>query len=308
MIFLDDSIDCRFDSRFLDKEIFDNKPFSYENARTLYLDTKEATEYMLYCFAKQSNLKIFTDCWDYSDSVLSEYLIESINQYGKIDVFAIDYYKDKYGKPLLLLINNTLPSGISYSLNELSDIYNYCQTNNIYLFIDGDRLANAVCEWNTEWIPQLLNNSDMFSIGGVRYGAIWGVVCLSSNDYFYDTLKEVCSKMGILSSHKSLLSKHFGYFINSGLYEKNGRIANLNAKYFSNILSAMGIPVVCKNSNHVIVKLKKHQHEILSQFAKYIIKDVGSNSIIADFVFQCYTTGTEIEDMIKILDSCNKET
>ena len=47
-------------------------------------------------------------------------------------------------KPKLIYISNSAEIGESYSLYELKSLYKYGKDHNLYLFIDGVRLAQAI--------------------------------------------------------------------------------------------------------------------------------------------------------------------
>lgn len=61
-----------------------------------------------------------------------------------IDLELNKYLDYHMVKPKLIYISNSAEIGESYSLYELKSLYKYAKDHNLYLFIDGVRLAQAI--------------------------------------------------------------------------------------------------------------------------------------------------------------------
>lgn len=85
--------------------------------------------------------------------------------------------------PKKVYISNTTELGEVYTKKELEDIYNFCKENNLYLFIDGARLAAALVSEKCDYdISDLCNFCDIFYLGGTKNGLIFGEALVIVND------------------------------------------------------------------------------------------------------------------------------
>ena len=74
-------------------------------------------------------------------------------------------------KPKMVYISNTTEIGTVYSKEEIENISEVCKENDLYLFLDGARLASALASkksnLNLEDYPKYC---DIFYIGGTKNG------------------------------------------------------------------------------------------------------------------------------------------
>ena len=86
-------------------------------------------------------------------------------------------------KPKMVYISNTTEIGTVYTKNELESISKVCKENNLYLYLDGARLASALasekCDINLEDYPKYC---DVFYIGGTKCGLLFGEAVVIIND------------------------------------------------------------------------------------------------------------------------------
>ena len=84
------------------------------------------------------------------------------DQPGEIDV-----------KIKVVYISQTTEVGTVYSIDEIKEIYEVCQEKDLYLYIDGARIAHAMAA-NSSNLSDYAKYSHIFSIGGTKNGAIFG--------------------------------------------------------------------------------------------------------------------------------------
>ena len=86
-------------------------------------------------------------------------------------------------KPKMVYISNTTEIGTVYTKDELEAISKVCKDNNLYLFLDGARLASALasekCDINLEDYPKYC---DVFYIGGTKCGLLFGEAVVIINE------------------------------------------------------------------------------------------------------------------------------
>ncbi|HEY4540235.1 MAG TPA: aminotransferase class I/II-fold pyridoxal phosphate-dependent enzyme, partial [Faecalibacter sp.] len=78
-------------------------------------------------------------------------------------------------KPKMVYISNSTEVGSVYTKAELTAIYDFCQANQLYLFVDGARLGSALTSSKSDLtLEDFANLTDVFYIGGTKNGALIG--------------------------------------------------------------------------------------------------------------------------------------
>lgn len=91
-----------------------------------------------------------------------------------IDEIMREHPDEHMVQPKMVYISQTTEYGTYYTLEELKDIYECCQKNNLYLFIDGARLGSALVLKDAPTLQEMALYSDVFYIGGTKMGALFG--------------------------------------------------------------------------------------------------------------------------------------
>lgn len=83
----------------------------------------------------------------------------------------------------MVYILNIIEIGIVYIKKELENISKVCKDNNLYLYLDGVRFVFVFifekCDINLE---DYLRYCDVFYIGGIKCGLLFGEVVVIIND------------------------------------------------------------------------------------------------------------------------------
>ena len=75
----------------------------------------------------------------------------------------------------LVYISNATEVGTIYTKKELKKIYTYCQENDLYLFLDGARLATSLCsKYADTTLKDISKLTDIFTLGATKNGALLG--------------------------------------------------------------------------------------------------------------------------------------
>ncbi|MEG0188947.1 MAG: aminotransferase class V-fold PLP-dependent enzyme, partial [Algoriella sp.] len=99
---------------------------------------------------------------------------------GKISAIQIEkvlklHTDEHMVKPKMVYISNSTEVGSVYTKAELKSIYNFCQENNLILFVDGARLGSALTSSKCDLtLEDMANLCDVFYIGGTKNGALIG--------------------------------------------------------------------------------------------------------------------------------------
>ncbi|MFT4827187.1 MAG: threonine aldolase, partial [Paracoccaceae bacterium] len=78
-------------------------------------------------------------------------------------------------KPKMVYISNATEIGTIYSKDELQSLYNYCNANALYLFMDGARLGSGLMARTSDLsLADVAKYTDVFWLGGTKNGALIG--------------------------------------------------------------------------------------------------------------------------------------
>ena len=113
-------------------------------------------------------------------------------------------------KPKLVYISNSTEIGTHYSRHELIALSTCCRDNHLYLFMDGARLASALCAENNDIsMEDLARFTDIFYIGGTKSGALLGEAIVINQQALQKDFIYNLKQRGALMAKGRLLGNQF---------------------------------------------------------------------------------------------------
>lgn len=158
-----------------------------------------------------------------------------------IEKVLIGNKKYKY-EPKVVVITQPTEFGTLYTVEELKALTKYVHEKNMYVYVDGARLANAVVALNTS-LKEMIEEPDIdaFSFGGTKAGAMFGEMVVFRRKEFSGHL-EYLQKQSMQHLDKSkFLGAQIEYLLESGLWLKNAKRSNEMAKYLESELLKKGV-------------------------------------------------------------------
>ena len=205
-------------------------------------------------------------------------------------------------KPKMLYISNTTEIGTIYSKEEIENISEVCKENDLYLFLDGARLASALAseksDLNLEDYPKYC---DIFYIGGTKNGLLFGeAVVIVKEELKKDFLFSIKQKGGLLAKGR-LLGIQFSTLFKDDLYYRIGIHANQMAMKIKKAFIKKGIELATDSyTNQIFVNLSKDQ---IRELEKQVIFSVEFFGIGNDVSSRCVTSwATKEEDVDKFIE------
>jgi len=135
---------------------------------------------------------------------------------------------EHFAQPGVVAITQSTEFGTCYSLAELSKIRDFCADNDLQVFMDGARLANAAAYLGCS-LAELAEHADVLSFGGTKNGAmgVEAVIVMRSSDtasapYLRKQHMQLSSKMRFLAAQ-------FNALLEDDLWLRNARHANAMA-------------------------------------------------------------------------------
>lgn len=165
---------------------------------------------------------------------------------GKLDVAHIkavlDLHADEHMvKPKMVYISNPTEIGSIYSKSELQQISQFCESNNLFLYLDGARLGSALCsEENDLELSDLSNLVDAFYIGGTKNGALLGEALVICRDSLKEDFRFYIKQKGGLLAKGRVLGIQFLELFRDDLYFELAKHANTMASLIKNEIKRAG--------------------------------------------------------------------
>jgi threonine aldolase len=185
---------------------------------------------------------------------------------------------EHFAQPGVVAITQSTEYGTCYSLAELAKIHDFCQANDLRVFIDGARLANAAATLGCS-LAELAAQADVLSFGGTKNGAmgVEAVVVMGKADganarYLRKQHMQLSSKMRFLAAQ-------FLALIEDDLWRKNATHANAMASRLADGLAAIpGVDIVYPvEADAVFARLgAKHIAELQREWLFHVWDEPGS--------------------------------
>lgn len=162
---------------------------------------------------------------------------------GKIAIDGIENYLTRNGDQhhsQIKMISVTQPTeyGTVYTLAELKKIRAICDQHQLYLHIDGARLANAAVHLSCT-LADLCEFADVVSLGGAKNGLMLGELIVVRNPTLKDGLKFFRKQSLQLPSKTRFLTAPFTKYLQNNLWREIALHENAMAQYLRQQLEAL---------------------------------------------------------------------
>lgn len=219
------------------------------------------------------------------------------NKNGKLTPEAIEkvclaHPDEHMVHPKLVFISNSTELGTIYSLKELKAIRKVCNKYNLYFYLDGARLSNALmAKTNDVTLKDIASLVDMFYIGGTKNGALLGEAFVIINKDLKKGFRYNMKQRGFILAKTRLVPISFIELFNDDLYLKNALIANTCAQSLVKFFKSKKIKFYIDSpTNQIFPILPNNVIKILKKQYIFSIWDTyDSKSSVVRFVtsFNC---------------------
>ena len=159
-------------------------------------------------------------------------ILELEPQEGKIRPQQVEPLLNSIGfqhhaQPKVISISQVTEMGTIYTQKEVKDLADFAHKNDMYLHMDGARIANAAVSLNTDFRSITVDAGvDVLSFGGTKNGLMFGEVVI-----FFGKEKardfEYLRKQGMqLHSKMRYIAAQFHRYLTDNLWKKNAQHAN----------------------------------------------------------------------------------
>ena len=162
---------------------------------------------------------------------------------GKLTPELIKPYLHGFGdchhsQPKAVYISQVTELGTVYTIEEVKAIAKLLHAHNMYLHMDGARLANACAYLNCSMKEVTVDAGvDILSFGGTKNGMMMGEAVISFHPELTELLPYMRKQSAQLASKLRYLSAQFIPYLENNLWLENARHANACAKRLADVLS-----------------------------------------------------------------------
>lgn len=240
------------------------------SARTKILEACGLTEGDVFFMngGTQTNLVTLTRLLDYSDGVMAtpsahisvheagaieaagHKVINLPEHDGKLRACDIDNYVKAYYaddtyphivRPAGVYITFPTEVGTLYSLKELEEISAVCRKHDIFLYMDGARMAYGLAASPDVTLKDIARLCDVFYVGGTKCGALFGEAVVTRRPELLPRFFSLCKQRGAVPAKGRLLGVQFEALFIDNLYLQLGRHAIEMAMRLKRGLLALGL-------------------------------------------------------------------
>lgn len=210
--------------------------------------------------------------------------------------------ESSYLVPKLVYISNATELGTVYTRTELEEISAICKENDMYLMIDGARMAQALMSGIDYTLNDIAKWADLFWIGGTKNGALFGEAVVITNDALKPHFRLIQKQSGAILAKGWLLGLQFiGLFEHDDFYHY-AKYANDLASIIQNEALRLGYPLFMKTTtNQLFLVLDQAQFDYLKDKVDFEIWTNWDENIVIRLVTSWNTSKTAVSTLCQYL-------
>ncbi len=155
-----------------------------------------------------------------------------------LDIYLIDKDNMHRTKPTLVSITQSTEHGTLYSLEEIKAICQKAHAHNMYVHMDGSRIANALAALNISAKEMTVDAGvDVLSFGAAKNGVMFGEAVIFFKEGFSENFFRIRKQNFQHISKQRYLSAQISAYLDNNLWLENAKIANDMAQYLASELA-----------------------------------------------------------------------
>ena len=206
--------------------------------------------------------------------------------------------------PGLVYLSQPTEYGTLYTLAELTALSETCRKNGLYLYVDGARLAYALCSpENDVSLADLARLTDAFYLGGTKCGALMGEAVVLPNPRLIPRFFTIIKLHGALLAKGRLLGVQFDELMKDGLYLEIGAQAVALAARIQEALKKADYPLLFESpTNQVFAVLPNERVRALAEQVEFTVWErCGPEHTVVRFVTGWATREEDVDALCALL-------
>ncbi|MBT3338077.1 MAG: aminotransferase class I/II-fold pyridoxal phosphate-dependent enzyme [Anaerolineae bacterium] len=211
-------------------------------------------------------------------------------------------------KQRMVYISNSTEIGTIYFKDELKKLWEFCQLNDLYLYMDGARLGQALAaEDNDLSLEDVAKYTDAFYWGGTKNGALIGEAIIINNRKLQEDFEYHLKQKGAMLSKSRLLGIQFQELLKDDLYFELAKHANEQAMRIKEALNEAGVDWWAETTtNQIFPILENEKIEALSKnFDFYIWRKINEEQSAIRIITSWATREEHVKKFIEEIEGLN---
>lgn len=207
-------------------------------------------------------------------------------------------------KPRLVYISNATEIGTVYSKAELTALKRLCEIKHLLLFMDGARIGAALTSAKSDLsLPDILELTDIFWIGGTKNGALLGEAVVVKDEALAQDFDFYVKQHGSLLAKSRVMGVEFAELFRGDLYFDLARRGNAAAAKLSRSIVGAGYDLRAETeTNQVFAVLPLDLvRELQEHFAFYVWEKCGEDWAVVRLLTTWATDVTQLERFNQIV-------
>ena len=198
-------------------------------------------------------------------------------------------------------ISNTTELGTLYSKKDLEELYDFCKKHDLYLFMDGARLAHAMANEKSDLkFKDLTKLCDIFYFGGTKNGLMFGEALVIVNDNLKKNFRNLQKQKGAMLAKGFVTGMMFERLFQDDLYIRGAKKAYKMAEKLAKGFEEKGYKLAYEfESNQVFVEISKEDIKKWEEFAYFEVGEKRADKFVARFVTTYKSEEKEIEEFLE---------
>lgn len=169
-------------------------------------------------------------------------------------------------QPRVVAISQVTELGTCYTLEELGKLGDFCRSNDLLVYMDGARLANAAAYLGCE-LADLAEHADVLSFGGTKNGAVGAEAVLVMDEDLAAAVPFHRKQLLQLGSKMRFVAAQFAALLADDLWLLNASHANTMARRLADRIGGLPGVRICQpvESNAVFAALDPRHIPSLQQ-------------------------------------------
>ena len=204
---------------------------------------------------------------------------------------------EHHAPPGAVAITQSTELGTCYTLDELRAIGEFCHANDLRLFIDGARLANAAAHLDCS-LAELAEHADVLSFGGTKNGALGAEAVVVMRPDLVADVKYLRKQQLQLASKMRFLSAQFLALLEDDLWRRSADHANQMAqRLFRGVQDLPGVEVAYPvQSDSVFSRLRPAHIEALPRDWYFYVWD--QETLVVRWMTAFDTTNADVDQFV----------
>lgn len=208
---------------------------------------------------------------------------------------------EHHSQPRAISITQSTELGTLYTLDEIRALADLAHSYNMYLHMDGARLANAAVALGCTFKEMTTDlGVDCLSFGGTKNGLLMGESCVIFNPALDVDMKYRRKQMTQLCSKMRFMAAQFDAYLSTDLWRRNAEHSNRMAQLLYNEVLALGVRVMYPvQVNSVFVQLPAEVWHALQK--EYFFYDWDEAQNVVRWMCSFDTTEEDIHSFVAAL-------